>query len=79
MDDSAIATIKNGQMPFRDEGEASLLKSALAKGLVVANDRTLIERARVVVVVIWIPLDEPAHVQVSSHEQVLARPDTLTP
>jgi UDP-N-acetyl-D-mannosaminuronic acid dehydrogenase len=58
IDDRAVAQVQAGRMPFLETGAEEVLRRALAKGLTVANDPTLIERSHYLVVVIGTPVDE---------------------
>ena len=57
VNDASVATIKSGRMPFHEEGATSLLERALSKSLVIANDPSLAQQARAVVVVIGFPAE----------------------
>ena len=58
IDDHAVSTVNSGRMPFLERGAAPILGRVLGRTLDVANDASLIPRARHVVVVIGTPVDE---------------------
>ncbi len=58
IDTSAVETVRSGRMPFMEEKAEPMLAEVINRNLVVDNDRTLISRSRVVVVVIGTPVDE---------------------
>lgn len=58
INDAAIATVRAGRMPFREPGAEPLLRDVIGRTLHLANDPTLISRARHVIVVIGTPVDE---------------------
>jgi len=58
INDRAISTVREGRMPFMEAGAESLLRQVIGKTLHVANDPTLVGRARHVIVVIGTPVDE---------------------
>ncbi len=58
INDAAVATVNQGRMPFLERDAEPLLKEVIGRTLHVANDATLVSRARHVVVVIGTPVDE---------------------
>jgi len=58
INEAAIATVREGRMPFLEEGTAPILRQVLGRSLVVASDPTLVTRSRAVVVVIGTPVDQ---------------------
>jgi UDP-N-acetyl-D-mannosaminuronic acid dehydrogenase len=56
--DDAVAAVNAGRIPFMEEGAEPILREVIGRGLVVANDATLVTRSRAVVVVIGTPVDE---------------------
>lgn len=56
--DDAVATVRSGRMPFLEAGADEALAAVVGKTLDVANDASLISRARYVVVIIGTPVDE---------------------
>lgn len=57
-DDSAVAQVRAGHMPFREEGAGVLLRKVVGASLRVSNDPGLVTQSRVVIVVIGTPVDE---------------------
>ncbi|HEX8243804.1 MAG TPA: nucleotide sugar dehydrogenase [Longimicrobium sp.] len=57
-DDSAVAAVGAGRMPFKEDGAEPVLRQVVGRTLHVANDPGLVSRARHVVVVIGTPVDE---------------------
>jgi UDP-N-acetyl-D-mannosaminuronic acid dehydrogenase len=58
-DDDKIMYVRRGQMPFRERGADELLAKTLATGrLELSNQAEMVERTRVVVMVIGTPIDE---------------------
>ncbi len=58
IDERAVATVNSGTMPFLEPGAEPALRAVLGRSLVLANDPTLVSRARFVVVVVGTPVDE---------------------
>jgi UDP-N-acetyl-D-mannosaminuronic acid dehydrogenase len=58
INDHAVAIVREGKMPFLENGAEPLLRQVIGKTLHVANDHTLVSRAKHVVVVIGTPVDE---------------------
>lgn len=58
INDRAVETVRAGKMPFLERGAEPVLREVIGKTLHVANDPTLVSRARHVVVVIGTPVDE---------------------
>jgi UDP-N-acetyl-D-mannosaminuronic acid dehydrogenase len=58
INDAVVATVRDGAMPFLEEGAAPVLRRVVGRTLHVANDPTLVGRARHVIVVIGTPVDE---------------------
>ncbi|HYM49821.1 MAG TPA: nucleotide sugar dehydrogenase [Candidatus Limnocylindrales bacterium] len=59
IDGHALEQVSGGQMPFREEGAAPLLRAALAANrLVFSREPALCARAAVVIMVIGTPIDE---------------------
>ena len=58
INDEAVATVRSGRMPFLESGAEPVLRAVIGKTLHVANDPTLVGKARNVVVVIGTPVDE---------------------
>src|SRR3954454_1435244 len=59
VDDRSVGLVREGTMPFLETGAEPRLREVLDAGtLSVANDRSLISRAKFVVVIIGTPVDE---------------------
>ncbi len=58
IDDRSVALVSSGKMPFRELGAAEALRDVIGRNLVVANDRSLIPKAKYVIIVIGTPVDE---------------------
>jgi UDP-N-acetyl-D-mannosaminuronic acid dehydrogenase len=58
INDRAVETVRSGRMPFLETGAEPVLKRVIGKTLHVANDPTLVGKARHVIVVIGTPVDE---------------------
>src|SRR6476661_1471575 len=59
LDEGAVATIRAGALPFREDGAQPLLREALDAGLLTAStDGALLGQGETVVVVIGTPVDE---------------------
>jgi UDP-N-acetyl-D-mannosaminuronic acid dehydrogenase len=65
IDENAVAVVNSGRMPFIEPGAEDLLRTVIGRTLTVANDPTLVGRARFVVVVIGTPVD--AHLNPTFH------------
>lgn len=59
VDDTAVATVSSGTLPFMERDAQPMLQRALERGrLIATTDPTIISRADAVVVVIGTPVDE---------------------
>ncbi|MFH1428347.1 MAG: nucleotide sugar dehydrogenase [Candidatus Margulisiibacteriota bacterium] len=58
MNDSAVAMVNEGKMPFLEAGAEEILKRVINKTLKVANDPVYISESKFVIVVIGTPVDE---------------------
>lgn len=57
-DDRAVAAVRSGRMPFKEEGAGPILRTVIGRSLEVANNPALVTASRDVVVVIGTPVDE---------------------
>ena len=55
---AAVAEVRAGRMPFREEGAPAILAEVIGRNLEVGTDPQLVTRSRDVVVVIGTPVDE---------------------
>jgi len=77
IDQAKIEMVKAGQVPFREAGADALLANLLPTGrLELSRDPAMLERTRIVVLVIGTPIDEFMNPSVRIFERVL---DELTP
>ncbi len=77
IDQAKIEMVRSGQVPFRETGAEALLRKLLPTGrLELSRDPAMLERTRVVVLVIGTPIDEFMNPSVRIFERVL---DELTP
>ena len=77
IDQAKIEMVKSGQVPFVETGAEALLRKILPTGrLELSRDPAMLERTRVVVLVIGTPIDEFMNPSVRIFERVL---DELTP
>src|SRR5213592_3661523 len=77
VDQAKIEMVRAGQVPFRETGAEALLRKLLPTGrLELSRDPAMLERTRVVVLVIGTPIDEFMNPSVRIFERVL---DELTP
>src|SRR5881409_2433793 len=77
IDQAKIEMVRAGQVPFRETGAEALLRKMLPTGrLELSRDPAMLERTRVVVLVIGTPIDEFMNPSVRIFERVL---DDLTP
>ena len=58
IDPSAVAQVQAGRMPFNEPGAQEMLAKALANGLQLSTDDSMVSRAEHVVVVVGTPIDE---------------------
>lgn len=58
IDDGAVARVRSGEMPFREEGAGPLLRRVVGTALHVGNDPMLVTHSRIVIVVVGTPVDE---------------------
>jgi UDP-N-acetyl-D-mannosaminuronic acid dehydrogenase len=58
IDTDAVEMVRSGRMPFMEDKAEPMLAEVINRNLIVDNDRTLISRSRIVVVVIGTPVDE---------------------
>jgi len=58
IDANAVEMVRSGRMPFMEDKAEPMLAEVIDRNLTVDNDRTLISRSRIVVVVIGTPVDE---------------------
>jgi UDP-N-acetyl-D-mannosaminuronic acid dehydrogenase len=58
IDQTAVARVRRGEMPFRDAGAEEGLGEALKRGLVVSDSPETLDGASVLVVVVGTPVDE---------------------
>jgi UDP-N-acetyl-D-mannosaminuronic acid dehydrogenase len=58
IDDRSVALVRAGKMPYREQGAPEALLEVIGHTLFVANDRSLIPKARYVIIVIGTPVDE---------------------
>jgi UDP-N-acetyl-D-mannosaminuronic acid dehydrogenase len=58
IDKKAVATLRDGRMPFLEAGAEPLLREMIGRSLEVTTDPTVVGEARHVVVVIGTPVDE---------------------
>ena len=58
IDANAVELVRAGRMPFIEDKAEPMLAEVINRNLTVDNDRTLISRSRIVVVVIGTPVDE---------------------
>jgi UDP-N-acetyl-D-mannosaminuronic acid dehydrogenase len=58
IDTSAVEMVRSGRMPFMEDKAEPMLAEVINRNLIVDDDRTLISRSRIVVVVIGTPVDE---------------------
>jgi len=65
INDDAVRLVNDGRMPFLETGAEEVLRRVVGRSLIVANDPTLVKRARVVIVVIGTPVD--AHLNPTFH------------
>ncbi|HKW69126.1 MAG TPA: nucleotide sugar dehydrogenase [Candidatus Dormibacteraeota bacterium] len=77
IDQTKIDMVRAGQVPFRETGAEALLARLLPTGrLELSRDPAMLERTRIVVLVIGTPIDEFMNPSVRIFERVL---DELTP
>src|SRR5881409_161374 len=77
IDQAKIEMVRAGPVPFRETGAEALLRKMLPTGrLELSRDPAMLERTRVVVLVIGTPIDEFMNPSVRIFERVL---DELTP
>ena len=77
IDQAKIEMVRAGQVPFRETGAEALLRKMLPTGrLELSRDPAMLERTRVVVLVIGTPIDEFMNPSVRIFDRVL---DELTP
>ena len=77
IDQTKIEMVRSGQVPFRETGAEELLVKLLPTGrLKLSRDPAMLERTRVVVLVIGTPIDEFMNPSVRIFDRVL---DELTP
>ena len=77
IDQAKIEMVRSGQVPFRETGAEALLRKLLPTGrLELSRDPAMLERTRIVVLVIGTPIDEFMNPSVRIFERVL---DELTP
>ncbi len=58
INEQAVATVRDGRMPFLERGAEPALREVIGRNLVVDNDPELVRQSRFVVVVIGTPVDE---------------------
>ena len=58
LNEAAVATVREGRMPFLERGAEELLRQVIGRSLEVANNPALVGQSRFVVVVIGTPVDE---------------------
>ncbi len=71
IDSAAVARVRKGEMPFRDEGAELALREALDRGMVVSDSPRMLEGADVVTVVIGTPVDEHLNPSFSLFDRLL--------
>jgi len=77
VDQAKIEMVRAGQVPFRETGAEALLRKLLPTGrLELSRDPAMLERTRIVVLVIGTPIDEFMNPSVRIFDRVL---DELTP
>ncbi len=77
IDDSKIAQVRSGEVPFYENGAEALLKKLLPTGLLELDRRAvMLERTDTVILVIGTPIDEFMNPSVRIFDRVL---DDLTP
>ena len=77
IDQTKIEMVRAGQVPFRETGAEELLARLLPTGLLeLSRDPSMLERTRIVVLVIGTPIDEFMNPSVRIFDRVL---DELTP
>lgn len=77
LDDAAVKTVMDGQLPFREDGAGEVLRRTLANGLfTVTSDITSVRSAEYVVMVVGTPIDE--HLNPDPHA-VTRAVDAVTP
>src|SRR6184192_4419744 len=77
VDQAKIEMVRAGQEPFRETGAEALLRKVLPTGrLELSRDPAMLERTRIVVLVIGTPIDEFMNPSVRIFDRVL---DELTP
>ena len=77
IDQTKIEMVRAGHVPFRETGAEELLAKVLSTGrLELSRDAAMLERTRIVVLVIGTPIDEFMNPSVRIFERVL---DELTP
>jgi len=77
IDQAKIEMVRAGQVPFRETGAEALLRKMLPTGrLELSRDPAMLERTRVIVLVIGTPIDEFMNPSVRIFDRVL---DELTP
>jgi UDP-N-acetyl-D-mannosaminuronic acid dehydrogenase len=77
IDQAKIEMVRSGNVPFREAGAEELLRKLLPTGrLELSRDPTMLDRTRVVILVIGTPIDEFMNPSVRIFEHVL---DELTP
>ena len=77
IDQTKIEMVRSGHVPFRETGAEELLSRLLPTGrLELSRDAAMLERTRVVVLVIGTPIDEFMNPSVRVFDRVL---DELTP
>lgn len=58
IDERAVRRVSAGEMPFLEAGAEDILRSVVGKTLTVSTDRSVVSRAKYVVVIIGTPVDE---------------------
>jgi len=80
IDQAKIEMVRAGQVPFRETGAEALLRKMLPTGrLELSRDPAMLERTRVVVLVIGTPIDEFMNPSVRIFERVLDERDGGAP
>jgi UDP-N-acetyl-D-mannosaminuronic acid dehydrogenase len=55
---AAVELVRSGRMPFREPGAEPALREVVGRTLEISDDPSIVERSRVVIVVIGTPVDE---------------------